>query len=362
MQRHLHVLKTITLALCFFFLFGCAAQPISVTQPISAPLATQLPNKNTLDVPNNDFAEQDYVALALKLIEEMKEPEKNTIQAFASAIEQEPDRPELYIVLALCYLDNGQKQNALKIVSEALLISGVSRESILEIWQRIYLRPESVAQPALSYLEMKNLSIVGYLLHFNECFISTDKLDKEELLLPLVIFYSSEIPILWDAEWKSVDSWNAYQADRTEEDAVYLSVGKANAFIFDTLGTNIPDLNKDFGDDFDNEDIRFQNNEFVIPFADIIMHNLYVSGYRYLGDGLYYIVFDGDDSWLPGPPEESEGIIPDFMRLIVKKSDCPWGFTVVAKLKGFWGQPQKEDWVLPPDMTTIENVAKEYTR
>lgn len=40
-----------------------------------------------------------------------------------------------------------------------------------------------------------------------------------------------------------------------------------------------------------------------------------------------------DDRWMSGAEISKKGIIADDYRLIVKRSDSEWGFTVLSKLK-----------------------------
>ena len=112
-----------------------------------------------------------------------------------------------------------------------------------------------------------------------------------------------------------------------------------------------------FYSEYDDGNVRFRDGMFEVGLSDLIFHDLLVSGYRYLGDGLYYVVLDGDDSGLPGPEEGRTGIIPDFMHLVVKRSKSMWGFTVVAKLHDAYEDYSllKESWTLPEDMTLLVN-------
>ncbi|MDL2258692.1 hypothetical protein LJC42_06020, partial [Eubacteriales bacterium OttesenSCG-928-K08] len=91
----------------------------------------------------------------------------------------------------------------------------------------------------------------------------------------------------------------------------------------------------------------FRGDRYSFRFTDTFGYNYMLERYDYLGDGLYYLSFASNDSHWPGHPENLNGILKDFCRLLVKRSDSKWGFTVVAKLKDGEDRLLPEDFPLP---------------
>lgn len=204
------------------------------------------------------------------------------------------------------------------------------------------------------------IAAVAYLVHPVRCFYDANTLPLEELFTPVFLWYSTDmcIPMYGRDGWEH-STPDYYPPDHSKDYGYVLTQEQVQQFILDMLGVELPPFND--GDEYNDGNIRFHDGTFVVDGSDLIYHELLVSGYRYLGgDGLYYVVLDGDDSGLPGPEEGLIGIIPNFMHLIVRRSDSKWGFTVVAKLHDAYKDTTllKEGRTVPEDMTLLANTRR----
>ena len=91
------------------------------------------------------------------------------------------------------------------------------------------------------------------------------------------------------------------------------------------------------------------------------MPDYLVSGYRYIGDDMFYVVYDGDDYATPDPDEDHQGINPDEKQMIVRRSaSSAWGFIVISKLKERDARIIPEEFECPDGMTYIVNRSAKF--
>lgn len=101
--------------------------------------------------------------------------------------------------------------------------------------------------------------------------------------------------------------------------------------MYDLIGAADPDAAAAYGDPED-EYVVCKDGMYYIWENDIQYPLFYLSAYQYLGDDMFYLSFDADDRWMAGYSWNLKGIVSDYCRLVVKRSDSEWGFTVVSKL------------------------------
>lgn len=216
---------------------------------------------------------------------------------------------------------------------------------------------QSIPAQALTEDECKGLSALAYLMNFTDCCLSPRELSKESLLSPLEIYYgmSMWMPLYARPGWDALPFYGAYPPDIAGESFCTISVRRADAFIRDVTGLGILDLNAE--GEYLGGAVVCRDGECRIYEQDILMPDLLVCAYRYLGDDLFYVVFDADDYGTPDPDKDHLGIVPDSMRLIVQRSDSAWGFTAVAKLSGAYGEALPGENCFIEDVTRIENCS-----
>ncbi len=266
---------------------------------------------------------------------------------------------DLIASIAQCR-EQGHKQQALDTLEELIRLtnpSGVAfKQELNELWWEIMTDTTNIPQEPLTDAETRDIAAVAYLMHPVDCFFYPSTLPLKDLFSPMFLWYSTDmwIPMYGRDGWdKSTPDY--YQPSDIPEDGGYvLTQEHVKRFTRDMFGVEL----FPFYDDYDDGNVKFNDGMFEVGLSDYIFHDLLVSGYRYLGDGLYYVVLDGDDSGLPGAEEGRAGIIPDFMHLVVKRSHSMWGFTVVAKLHDAFDDHSllKENWTLPEDMTPLVNT------
>lgn|GEM_PF-4093498 len=197
---------------------------------------------------------------------------------------------------------------------------------------------DGAAHEKLSKEEIRQLTALAAGAESAKCFFHAEELTREDLMWVLY-FYYQDITLYDAATGKdTIRPDLRYPPDGEKELSgdwrVYLSAEKADALIRDMLGTSIPDNALDYGDPRDDScDVVCKDGAYYICAGDSISYELHLGAYQYLGDGIFYLSFDGDDSYMPGPEEAHMGIIPDHYRLLAVRSDSAWGFTVKANLK-----------------------------
>lgn len=255
----------------------------------------------------------------------------------------------------------GQKQQALLALQDLILSanpSGVAfKQELNNLWWEIIADTKNISQEPLTDAEIRDIAAVAYLMHPVVCFFYANTLPLEERFDPMSLWYSTDmwIPMYGRDGWDK-STPNYYPPDHTTEYGYALTQEQVKQFTFDMFGVEL----FPFYDDYDDGNITFHDGTFEVELTDLVYHDLLVSGYRYLGDDLYYVVLDGDDTSLPGPDEGRTGIIQDFMHLVIRRSDSKWGFTVVAKLHDAYEDTPllKESWTLPEDMALLVNTPR----
>ena len=249
----------------------------------------------------------------------------------------------------------GEKAAALSLIAQAIRREGYfpKQEELRELWWNSMADVTDVPKETLTEDELKALSAVAYLVSFTDCFFDARELSKEQLLTTLEIYYgdSMYLPLYSRPGWDTFSFQGAYPPDvLSNGDSPFtdLSVEKANEFVKQLLGVDIPQAS--IAGEFRDGDIVCQNGTYSICDQDIHMSDFLVSGYRYVGDGLFYVDFDWDDYATPDPDEDHHGINRDEKRLIVRRSSSAWGFSVVSKLQ------EKDDRIIPESFERPEGM------
>ncbi len=253
-------------------------------------------------------------------------------------------------------LAKGEKSAALSLIAQAVRREGAfpKQQELGELWWNSMADVMDVPNETFTEDELRALSAVAYLVSFTDCFFDARELSKEQLLIPLYIYYGIPmcLPLYSRPGWDTVSFQDAYPPDgEIDEGACYMSAGKANEFVKQLLGVDIPELKADgqFG-----SEIVCEDGVYTVAWNDIQMGDFLVSGYRYLGDGLFYVDFDWDVSTTPGA-DEDHGIRWDMRRLVVRRSSSAWGFTVVSKLEDENGEFTLPDVSRPEGMIHLIN-------
>ncbi len=260
---------------------------------------------------------------------------------------------------AAVYLQKGEKARTLDTLVQAMQANGPGpgEDALRECWWDALTDISGIPAEQLTEDECRGLSALAYLMSFTDCCLSPRELSKDNLLLPLEIYYgmSMWMPLYMRPGWDTLPFYEAYPPDvmNTEQSYCTMSAQKADAFIRQVTGMGIPDLNGE--GEFCGGAIICRDGDYLIREQDILLPDLLVSAYRYLGDGLFDVTFDGDDYGTPDPEESHIGIVPDSMRLIVRRSDSAWGFTVVAKVSGVYAEALPSEIHAIEDVTRIEN-------
>ncbi len=191
-------------------------------------------------------------------------------------------------------LAKGEKAAALSLIAQAVRWEGAfpKQQELGELWWNSMADVMDVPNETLTEDELKALSAVAYLVSFTDCFFDARELSKEQLLIPLYIYYGipMRLPLYSRPGWDTVSFQDAYPPDgEIDKGACYMSAGKANEFVKQLLGIDIPELEADgqFG-----SEIVCKDGIYTVAWNDIQMGDLLVSAYRYLGDGLFYVDFD----------------------------------------------------------------------
>ena len=101
----------------------------------------------------------------------------------------------------------------------------------------------------------------------------------------------------------------------------------------DMMGIKIPHNGADYGDSIEGY-VYCEDGNYYIYQNDLEIPIYSLNTYEYLGDDTFYLSFAADDRWMGNGSFSAMGLILDYCRLIVKRSDSEWGFTVLSKLKG----------------------------
>lgn len=206
---------------------------------------------------------------------------------------------------------------------------------------------KSAAEERLSDKEKEQLTALADLTAYMELCIRTEDLNKWNTLFPLYIYYQDAFYYDEDTGSYLVEKDIPYAPNGTQdmewESYMVTSAENAGAFIRDVLGKEIPQKDQAYGDWEENYYIVFRDGKYYIRQGDYEALDFRLRAYQPLGDGIFYLSFDADDSWMSGPSEDKKGNMLDYCRLLVVRSDSAWEFTVMAKLK------EGDDSLLPDD-------------
>ncbi|MDR1500931.1 MAG: tetratricopeptide repeat protein [Prevotella sp.] len=303
--------------------------------------------QHTISVENSNQC--DYYSLALQYARENNFNE--AIKYYQLAIENSPRHEEAYLQLADIYMQAEQKENALMVLKKAVSQFGGSKtlesKRLLDTWWNTLVHWDGEKQN-LNNDEIANLSEIAFMLSYSECFLFAEELDKEDLLSPMGVYYNNSPKYVERTGEYTVNQNMLYPPDSVEngEYSVYsvLSASNAEGFIEHILGTRIPELHSAYDR---GEYVSCRNGMYYCEMGDYAALTYSVSAYEFLGDNIFYILFDGDDSELPGNDNEKRGEIPNSMAVIAKRTGSAWGFTVLAKLIDAEDSSMRDGWLLP---------------
>ncbi len=180
---------------------------------------------------------------------------------------------------------------------------------------------KDITQQEINALESKKLNDLAGRVSYIDTYFHPDELEKWDSISILYSYYHqafyAELP-------SPPDDIGKYQLS--------LSSKKASALVRSIINIDISDANANFGDEED-ERIICKDGTYYIWAGDPEYPEYYLSAYQYVGNDTFYLSFDVDDRWMSGAEISKKGIIADDYRLIVKRSDSEWGFTVLSKLK-----------------------------
>ena len=258
-------------------------------------------------------------------------------------------------------LAKGEKKAALSLIAQAIQLEAdrIAKEELQELWWNAMADVTDVPKETLTEDELRALSAVAYLASFTDCFLDARELTKEQRLTPLEIYYgmSMTMPLYSRPGWDTFPFRGAYPPDgETGEGACYLSVEKANEFVKQLLGIDIPDAEAE-GEFRDG--IACKDGTYTVDQQDILMSDFLVSGYRYIGDDLFYVDFDWDTYANPDP-NKAIVIFRDSRKLIVRRSSSAWGFNVVSKLQEKDERIISEEFDRPEGMTYFINRSAKF--
>lgn len=258
-------------------------------------------------------------------------------------------------------LAKGEKTEALSLVAQAIQLEAdrTAEEELQWFWWNSMADVTGIPKETLTEEELRALSAVAYLVSFTDCFFDVQELTKERLLTPLEIYYgmSMTMPLYSRPGWDAFPFRGAYPPDgQTNEGAYYLSAEKANEFVKQLLGIDIPDA---VAEGEFRDGIACKDGVYTVDQQDILMSDFLVSGYRYVGDGLFYVDFDWDTYANPDP-SKAKVIFRDSRKLIVRRSSSAWGFSVVSKLQEKDERIVPEEFERPEGMTYFINRSAKF--
>ncbi len=257
-------------------------------------------------------------------------------------------------------LAKGEKSEALSFIARAMRSeegSPYQNEELYELWWLWWNSMADVTdipKETLTEEELSTLSAVAYIVSSTDCFFDAQELTKEQLLTPLEIYYgmSMTLPLYSRPGWDTIPFRGAYPSDgKTAEENSNISADKANEFVEQLVGVCIPEPEAD--GEFRGGQVVCQNGTYTISKQIVGAYDYLVSGYRYVGDGLFYVDFDRDEG-VPEPGRD-KGMKHSVVRLLVQRSSSAWGFTVVSKLEDERGDITLPDVSRPDGMTYLTN-------
>ncbi len=256
----------------------------------------------------------------------------------------------LCIILLICFATGCISQQTITAPSaRPTSTAAFETEPLTWLEQRVTeFSPDS--SQMLSSEEIDRLNELGYLTIGTEPFLHSNEQEKSSITFSLYIYYQ-ELQ-MYDKKTGSYVNCEglAYPPDKVEvidgETYAQTSANKANAFIRDVYGVDIPEFESDYGE-WEESSVVSRDGKYYIQQGDYISMAYSLRAYQYLGDGVFYLSFDADDRKLPGGDENRIGHVPDYCRLLVVRSDSAWGFTVLAEPKGGSGSLLPDDFPLP---------------
>lgn len=339
-------------------------------QKNETPVPFKPPSAAPLETPDNNPDGQAFYQASMEQGEEHYENRKyaEAAECFQKAINLSPEQYAAHIRLSETCLQLEDKGRALQALEEYLSAfpgkDAPGRRDVGSAWMRamLWISPELLEAEeqfpgipethALSDVELLRLSQLAYIMAGADAYLFPGDLTKEDILSVLDTYYSSDmhIPARSYRSWERLEPPVSLNADGyLEKDDLRsgysVSAEKADYFAQSMLGVPIPAA----ADDYENftGDLRCEHGVYEIMQGDYMAATHLVSYYRYLGEDIFLVLFDADNSGLPGPYEAYTGIIPDAARMLVKRTDSPWGFTIIANLHSMWGRNADVEYTLP---------------
>jgi hypothetical protein len=235
----------------------------------------------------------------------------------------------------------------------------IEYQQALNRWWNVLMLENDQEPDGLTKSEMQNISVLAYLVAQTDRFYFAQDLTKNDILTLLAIYYYSDgyFPMYARSDWGQQDSRYVYGADSIDDGQSLVSASSGNMFTEQMLGISIPNSDEDYLHPFG--DVLCKDGVYYIEQTDYWGRERFVSGYKDLGEGLFYVILNADDSALPDSDADKIGSVSQDTHLVIVRSDSAFGFTVIAKLSQDNQSILKEDWQLPNNMVWVADMSQE---
>ena len=206
----------------------------------------------------------------------------------------------------------------------------------------LYTRIEdkTIAQQELSEDEILALNDMAYPVFYLPTYFHSEALQPEWCMQALQMYYYFQDETRYPFDLR-VEGEHGFMTN-------YLTPETASKMSEDLLGVSVQEYWESYDpaelDQWDSSSPYLENGMIRFPEHDTYDCRVYLTHYQYLGDDLFYLAFKASDDNLPGPESSHYGITYDQRRLLVKRSQSEWGFTICAILSMAGEEP-----LLPPD-------------
>ena len=324
MKRMLSLALAVTLC---SFLVACVNGGVVLEPDIS------LPVKSSTTVPKTATPTSEPLPTP-DLLREAREQFDNdelelAFETCTKCLESRPSDIDAHLLLAEIILEQDGREAAISRLEDSIITFGgvhaASALSLLTRWWNLKILQAEGSENTLNREDAETLSFIAYLLSSTDCFITPREIgNKNDILLPMDIYYNFAF---YKPPSNFLYPYDGIVEDEYEE-TIYLDAEKANQFILDFWGIEIPNYLDDYNPS--SGYITCKDGIYYIDSEGYMAYKYVLSSYKALGNGGFLLIFDGDGSNLP--PEANEPI-SEISILIVRRTNTPLGFIVVSKLK-----------------------------
>ncbi|MDR1619384.1 MAG: hypothetical protein LBS18_01780 [Clostridiales bacterium] len=258
-------------------------------------------------------------------------------------------RADAYIKLAQDYFDAGDRTHALQTLHTAVTrfaFSYADTQKLYRYWWRFMMEGDAETQE-LTLAETILLDDLATLTLGMDCFFFTDSLAKTALIKPLqnYFIYGNDAFLYYPAD--SFDS-----ATHTS----LVSSQLANRMTYDMFGVNIPGANENL---IIEDQVVCQAGTYYLPADYSYEGAAAVYNYAYLGNDTFYLACVS--SLTPKQDGDAQNT-HEYLLLLVRRANTPWGFRVISKLKEGDATLLEADWAKPANMVAANHVSEEWER